>query len=383
MNQPIIQSLQPYLQSVWEKSGYTKLTAIQERAIPAIVEGRDIIAQSPTGSGKTLAYLLPILDQIDPASSHLQAAVLAPSRELVMQIFEEAQKWAEGSSIRIASLVGGANVKRQLEKLKKKPHLIIGTPGRLHELIQIKKLKMHEVKIIVLDEGDQLLSPEHLPTVRTIVKSAMNDRQLILFSATTLQEPETFEVMINRKAEQMAIQDETDGEDSTEHLYITCEHREKAKLLERIAKAKYGKTLAFVKDVGSMNVLAEKLKYEGVSFGLLHSDLRKEERERSLTQLRNGVADLLLATDVAARGLDVEGLDYVVHYDFPSSIEQYIHRSGRTGRMGAAGTVISLVSPREERELRKYGRELSVQPKKARLYKGEIINFEDKDGMQV
>ena len=180
----MLNKLKPFLQEAWVKSGFENTTLIQDAAIPVILEGKDLIAESPTGTGKTLAYLLPLLNNIDPTSQSLQAVVLASSQELVMQVYQEFQKWSEGSGIRGTSIIGGANVKRQLEKLKKRPHMIFATPGRLLELIKQKKVKMHEVKMVVLDEGDQLLIPEHLNTVKDIVKSTLGGRQVALFSAT-------------------------------------------------------------------------------------------------------------------------------------------------------------------------------------------------------
>ena len=183
-NDTFVNELIDGLKKQWELSGFKEATAVQKETFAPIYEGRDVLAESPTGTGKTLAYVLPILNKIKADEQKVQAVILAPSRELVMQIFEVVQAWAKGSGITAASFIGGANPKRQLEKLKKHPHIVIGTPGRLEELIKQKKLKMHEVKIIVLDEGDQLMIPEHLPTVGTIIKSTMRDRQIVLFSAT-------------------------------------------------------------------------------------------------------------------------------------------------------------------------------------------------------
>lgn len=366
--------IKPQLQKTWEKSGFGNPTAIQSEAIPMILQGKDIIAESPTGTGKTIAYLIPILEQIQEESKNVQAVILAPSRELVMQIYQEVQKWTEGTAIVGASLVGGANIKRQLDKLKERPQIVVGTPGRILELIKLKKLKMHEVNTIVLDEGDQLLVKEHLDTVRTIVKSTLNDRQLLLFSATSLKEVDLIKAMIGRNPEQIKIGRSNDTVSSdVKHYYLLCEPRERAKLLQKIAAMSGVKALVFVRDVGNMGVLAEKLQYEGVSIEILHSELGKNEREKSLRALRSGEVKILLATDVAARGLDIEGLTHVIHHDFPADIDQYVHRSGRTGRMGAAGTVVSLVTPREERELKKYGRQLGVPVELQRLFKGQFV----------
>ncbi|MCR2822139.1 DEAD/DEAH box helicase [Lederbergia panacisoli] len=370
----ILTNLKPSLQKNWQNSQFEKPTQIQEEAIPFILEGKDLIAESPTGTGKTVAYLLPILEKINEEQNDLQAVILAPSRELVMQIYQEIQKWTEGTSIRKTSLVGGANIKRQLDKLKERPQIVVGTPGRILELIKMKKLKMHEVKTVILDEGDQLLNKEHVDSVRTIVKSTMNDRQLLLFSATSMEEPEQVIAMIGRKPEFIKV-NRTESSSKVDHFYLLCEPRERAKLLQKMAAMKGMKGLVFVKDVGNMNVLVEKLMFEKVSIATLHSELGKSQREKAIKSIRNGDVKLLLATDVAARGLDIEGLTHVIHYDLPKDIEQYIHRSGRTGRMGAAGTVVSFATPRDERELRKYGKQLNLPIYQKRIFKGQFVDI--------
>ncbi|WP_026573170.1 DEAD/DEAH box helicase [Bacillus sp. UNC438CL73TsuS30] len=375
----MLNTLKPFLQEAWQKSGFLVPTAIQTEAIPLVIEGRDLIAESPTGTGKTLAYLLPLLNKVDSSSSSLQAVVLASSQELVMQVYQEFQKWSEGSGIRGASIIGGANVKRQLEKLKKRPHIIFATPGRLYELIKQKKVKMHEVKLVVLDEGDQLLIPEHLGTVQNIVKSTMADRQVVLFSATMKVETEKLAADLTKEPEVLRIKkDEAASSGEVEHIYFLAEPRDKIKLLEKIARLEGIKALAFINDIGEIQVFKEKLHFKELSVGILHSDMKKLERQATLKAFRDGKMAMLIATDVAARGLDIQGVSHVVHIDFPRDIDQYVHRSGRTGRMGANGTVISLVTEREERELKRFCRELKVPVHKRIFYKGQIAEQEEK-----
>lgn len=364
-----LHSLKPALQENWKKS-FTEPTPVQQRAIPSILEGKDVVAQSPTGTGKTVAYLLPILNKVDEEKEATQAVILAPSRELVMQIFEEIKAWSIGTRLTSVSLVGGANIKRQMEKLKKRPQLVVGTPGRIWELIQMKKLKMHEVKTIVLDEGDELLGKEHLDDVRRVVKSALNDRQLLLFSATALQDPDQVKAMLGREPERIVVERELAVPSEIEHIYLLCEPREKINLLGKIAKMDGMKGLAFIRSIGNLHVIADKLSYEGIDLEILHSDMRKDERKKALQRLDSGDVSILLATDIAARGLDIKGISHVIHFDLAKDVEQYIHRSGRTGRMGKSGTVVSLVPPRDERELQKYGKLLGIPLSKKRLYKG-------------
>ncbi|MFJ5758607.1 DEAD/DEAH box helicase [Neobacillus sp. NPDC093182] len=375
----MLNTLSPFLQENWEKSGFQQPTSIQDTAIPLILEGKDLIAESPTGTGKTLAYLLPLLNKVEPNSQSLQAVVLASSQELVMQVYQEFQKWSEGSGIRGTSIIGGANVKRQLEKLKKRPHVIFATPGRLFELIKQKKVKMHEVKLVVLDEGDQLLIPEHLNTVQNIVKSTMGDRQVVLFSATMKAGTEKLAKEITKEPEILRIEkDELASSGEVEHIYFIAEPRDKIKLLEKIVRLDNIKALAFINDIGEIEVFKEKFNFKELSTGILHSDMKKLERQAELKAFRDGKTKMLIATDVAARGLDIQGVTHVVHVDFPRDIAQYVHRAGRTGRMGANGTIISLVTEREERELKRYCQELNVTPRKRIFFKGQIAEPEQK-----
>ncbi|AGK52223.1 DEAD/DEAH box helicase [Bacillus sp. 1NLA3E] len=368
-------TLKPFLQAAWEKSGFENLTSVQINSIPFILEGKDVIAESPTGTGKTLSYLLPVLQKIDPERRGVQAVILASSQELVMQIFGEVQKWAEGSGIRSASFIGGVNLKRQLEKLKKSPQVVVGTPGRVVELIKQKKLKMHEVKTVVLDEGDQLLIPEHLNTVRHIVNSPLADRQVLVFSATLPAITEEIARVLTNNPELIKIsRDETIKAEKVDHIYFICEQREKIDILQKVARLTGIKGLAFMNDIATASIVVSKLGYKGISAGILHSDLKKLERQSSLKKFRDGESSLLIATDVAARGLDIQGITHVIHVDFPKEINQYIHRSGRTGRFGASGTVVAIVTEREERELKKFYRELGIVGQKKVFYKGEIVN---------
>ena len=374
-NLSIISELKPFIQEAWSKAEFSTLTDVQAQTIPLIAAGQDVIAESPTGTGKTLAYLLPVLNKIDPKKQNAQAVILASSQELVMQILSEVQKWGAGSGITSTSLIGGANPKRQLEKLKKSPNLIVGTPGRVNELIKQKKLKMHEVKTIVLDEGDQLLTPEHRNTLDSIIKSTLADRQVLLFSATLPNHTENAAKELTKDPEVIKIkQDSTIVSAEVEHLYFISEQRDKIKILEKLSRLKQFKGLIFLKDIGNLQVAVEKLNFKNIPARMLHSELTKQQRQANLKQFREGENEMLLVTDIAARGLDIKGVTHVVHYDFPRDREQYIHRSGRTGRFGAEGTVISIVNEREERELKKFCKELGVVPEQKEFYKEQIVD---------
>jgi superfamily II DNA/RNA helicase len=367
-------TMKPFLQEAWKKSGFEQATPIQEKAIPLMLEGKDVMAESPTGTGKTITYLLPLLEKIDPKKQNTQAVIVAPSRELVMQILQVIQTWSQGSGMTNTSLIGGANMQRQLDKLKKSPHVVVGTPGRIQELITMKKLKMHQVKTIALDEGDQLLVPEHLQTVKNIVKATMADRQIVLFSATLPAQTETIAKEFMNEPETVKVTADDMPPSKVDHLYFVCEQRDKLEVLRRLLHVGSFKALAFIKDIANLTVYKEKLEYKGIAPGVLHGDSKKEERAAALKNFRSGKSPLLFATDVAARGLDIQGLTHVIHVDFPKDVKQYVHRSGRTGRQGAEGTVISIVTEREERVLKQFARELGIVVEKKVLYSGKIVS---------
>lgn len=377
MSTTVITALQPFLQENWTKSEFTNPTPIQEKAIPAIIEGKDVLVESPTGTGKTLAYLLPIIEKIDLTKQHPQAVIVAPSKELAMQILQEIQKWTAGSDITGASFIGGANVKRQLEKLKKHPQILVGTPGRLQELIQMKKIKMHEVTTIVMDEADQLFIPEHSKTIQYITKSTLQERQLLLFSATLKQETEKQAVQYMREPLVLKVSRDELAPSKVDHLYVVVDQRDKANVLTNMLREKNIKALAFVRDIGNLAVLTEKILFKKLNVGVLHSESTKQERETALKNFRKDEYPALLATDVAARGLDIKELSHVIHYDLPEEVESYIHRSGRTGRQGAEGTVISIVSEREERKLKQFAKELNIPLHKRVMFGGKLVKEDE------
>ncbi|WP_058306349.1 DEAD/DEAH box helicase [Gracilibacillus massiliensis] len=371
----ILPYLKPFLQTAWDKSGFEKLTAIQRHTIRFIIEGKDIIAESPTGSGKTLAYLLPLLQQIDPTQKNAQVVILASSHELVMQIHQEVQEWSKDSGIGSATLIGGANVKRQIEKLKKKPQIVIGTPGRMNELINQKKLKMHHVKTVVLDEADQLFIPEHIATIEKIVKSTLSERQVLVFSATLPEIIQSKAEELMNRPEVIRVGKEEDDRPNVEYMYLVSEARDKIETLRKLVRNQDMKALVFVKDITTLSILAEKLDYMGIHAGVLHSDAKKQERAKAIKEFREGKSELLLASDVAARGLDIPDITHVIHMDLPKETNQFVHRSGRTGRLGSnSGTVVAIVTESEERQLQKFSRQLNLTVSKKILVRGNLAD---------
>ncbi|MET3195359.1 DEAD/DEAH box helicase [Bacillus sp. OAE603] len=332
-----------------KESNITKWTSVQEKAIPAILEGKDVVVQSPTGTGKTLAYVLPLLKLIDENEENPQVVIMAPTRELVMQIFQVVQDYTQNTNIKVASIVGGADVKRQVEKLKQKPKIIVGSPGRISQLIKLKKLKMHGVKKIVFDEVDELIKTDDQKDLPQIVKATLKDRQLLFFSATITPQAMQFAKEQSTNLTEITIDQSLEG--NIMHGFIPCEEREKLELLRRIGSIENMKALVFSNDPFKLEGYASKLNFRGIKTAVLHSKLGKMERSKVLKDLQSGKTSLLFSTDVSARGIDLQDLPYVVTLDVPEKVEQYTHRSGRVGRMGNQGTVINLVTPREKKHL--------------------------------
>lgn len=374
-----IKELDPIWQEKWEKAGFENAMPIQQQMIPEMIAGKDIVAESPTGSGKTLAYVLPILQNVDPDKKTIQAMIVAPSQELSMQIVNVLRDWTEGTAVTVTQLIGGANMQRQLEKLKKKPTIVVGTPGRLNELVKSKKLKMHEIRILVLDEGDQLMAREHRNIMKDLIEKTQNDRQLVLVSATITEEVELVADRLMREPVRLQVTAEDLPQfGKVTHSFIKVDEREKTDLLRRISHIEGVKALAFVNNLDQLLMKENKLKFRDAKIVTLHSELNKEERKRALDAFRKGEVSVLIATEVAARGLDIDAVTHVIHVDVPQTVDQYLHRSGRTGRAGADGEVLTLLSYMDERHYKKFTKELPSKPVQKVMHGGKLIEGSSK-----
>lgn len=337
-----------------EKWTFKSEMPIQTKMIPEMLAGKDLVSQSPTGTGKTLAYVLPLLHLVDGTKKQTQALIIVPSQELAMQITDVIRDWIKGTAITVAPLIGGANVKRQIENLKKKPTIVVGTPGRLNELAKNRKLKLFDIRHVVLDEGDILLSREHRVMIKNMISGANPDRQVVVVSATITDEIERVaaEFMDEPLRIQLAAKDIPKAGTVT-HSYIETVVRDKTDLLRGLSHLEGIHALAFVNNVDQVLMKEMKLLYNKAPIVVLHADMRSQERQEALRSFRKGKASVLIATDVAARGLDITGLTHVIHVDVPYTIEQYLHRSGRTGRAGEDGEVITLLTAHETDDYRK------------------------------
>lgn len=368
----------PKLVSALEAQSILVPTAIQIAAIPALLERKDAFLQSETGTGKTLAYLLPIMTRIDSRVDNPQAIILAPTHELAVQIHNECLDLSRGAGLKLRSLllIGGTSTARQLEKLKTKPHIVIGSVGRIRDLIEMRKLKTHLVNVIVVDEADRLLTKESFASLQAIISSTPKERNLVFVSATAHQE--TAKAFKSLSEEMLVIQTSARNVPALiEHQYLVCEERDKPEIVRKLIHSTApSRSIVFLHRNEDAEILALKLSHHGLRVIDIHGSMDKEERKRSINQIRNGKVDVLIASDVAARGLDIKGITHVINFDAPSSSEAYLHRAGRTGRAGKKGTALSLISSKQLYLIERFEKDLGIIPLEIRLSHGEIHALE-------
>ena len=335
---------------------------VQTAVIPKIMGGGNLVVQAPTGTGKTLAYLLPVLQKIDKDSRDVQAVILAPTYELVMQIVNVARDLVQGANlgIKVQGLIGGANITRQMDKLKDKPQLIVGSAGRIIELAQKNKLKLHKVNMLVLDEFDRLFDDQNMENTAAVVRLLPEERQVVMVSATApkkaleradfLQHPEVIKVEADPAV--LALR---------EDLYRMTPFRSKVETVRHLARRLAVKRgLVFINKVFDAERILAQLRYEGFMVGTLLGHSNKQARQKAIADFKAGRIKLLLSTDLAARGLDIPEVDYVFNLDLPESSEVYLHRAGRTARAGAKGTVITLADNKEAYKLEQLEKKLGI-----------------------
>ncbi len=372
--------LQENLISGLKKQGIEKPTEIQVGAIPLGLESKDIIGESETGTGKTLAYLLPIFQKIDITSKDIQAIILAPTHELAMQIHKQIELLSENSAsgVKSASIIGNVNIKRQLEILKGKPHIIVGSAGRILELITMKKLKSHFVKTIVIDEGDRMIDENNIEGVKAIIKTTLRDRQIMLFSATVSLKAVEIAKTLMTDAEVIKVGDKSVVNPNIEHMYFLVEKREKLILLRKLISAvNPEKAIIFINKSDEVEITTSKLSYHGLKVEGIHGTSEKENRKKAIEDFNAGKIQLLVASDLAARGLDIDGVTHIFNLDIPENSKDYLHRAGRTARMGKLGFALSIAEERELDLIKTYEKDFNIEILQKDIYMGRIINPED------
>lgn len=360
------------------KEGIINPTDIQTSAIPQLLEGKSAYVSAETGTGKTLAYLLPLIANTDLEQKATQTIIIAPTHELALQIHRTATAFAQHSylPLRALLLLGGTSMKRQLEKLKKKPQLVIGSPGRILDLIGMKKLKVNAVTSIVCDEADRLLYGETLTQSQNIIKSCHKATQLLFVSAT--EQKIASDAAYALAPNLTRIHTKTNRVNpNIEHLYIKCEERDKAEMLRKLIRAiNPERAIVFMHRNENAEVIAAKLAHHKINVADLHGAQDKMERKKAMESIRNGKAQVLICSDVAARGLDIKGVTHVFNVDFPSLGKSYLHRVGRTGRAGATGHALSLITYKDARTLSRTQKELGIRMTELCLKNGELLRVE-------
>jgi ATP-dependent RNA helicase RhlE len=331
--------------------GIAKPFAVQELVIPDVLAGHDVLAQSPTGSGKTLAFGVPMVELLGDRDARPSALVLAPTRELAIQIVDDLRPLAHARALSIAPVYGGAGIVKQA-RLAARAHILVATPGRLLDLIERREVSLSRIRLLVLDEADRMLDMGFRPVVDRIVKMTARERQTLLFSATL--EGEVGRIAkaytTNPRRHEHAHPAERKGD--VEHRFVTVSHEGKvARLVCELNDAERGLTLVFVRTKRGADRLVKRLAASKVQAVAMHGDKSQGQRERALANFEAGVVDTLVATDVAARGIDVAGITHVINYDIPASRDDYVHRIGRTARAGASGVGVTLVAHDQAHDL--------------------------------
>jgi superfamily II DNA/RNA helicase len=356
------------------KQQISEPTPVQSAAIPMLLAGKDAYLNAETGTGKTLAYLLPLFARIDPAQAATQVVIVAPTHELAIQIHRQSCDLAQnaGGAIRSVLLIGGTATARQIEKLKAKPHVVVGSPGRIVELIDRGKLKTPHIRGIVVDEADRLLQDESLKWIQKIVSLAPPARQLIFASATI--EAQTREVIAVLSPDAVILSPGAAAvSESIQHLYLVCEERDKPDVLRKLLHAfDVPRSIVFVHRNEVAERVAAKLAHHKLPVVDLSAELDKMDRKHAMDGIRSGAIRIMIASDLAARGLDIPGVTHVFNLDVPTMGKAYLHRVGRTGRAGAQGTAISLLTEIETRLVRRYEQELGIVMQCVRVRDGHV-----------
>lgn len=371
-----------YIQAALADLQFSQPTPVQEKLIPLVLSGRDIVGESKTGSGKTHTFLLPIFQQLEEDSQQVQAVITAPSRELATQIYKACQQLAAFSEqeIRLANYVGGTDKQRQLERLKShQPHIVVGTPGRIYDLVQSGDLDIHKTKTFVVDEADMTLDMGFLDTVDRIAARLAKNVQILVFSATIPQKLQPFLKKYLTQPIMESIKTQTVIADTIDNWLLSTKGRDKnGQILEVIQSMQPYLAMIFVNTKTRAEELHQYLVANGLKVAKIHGDVPPRERKRIMNHVKNLDYQYIVATDLAARGIDIEGVSHVINDEIPQDLSFFVHRVGRTGRNGLSGTAITLYKPSDDtdiRELEKLG--ISFVPKL--LKDGEFQDTYDRD----
>ncbi|PZD95950.1 DEAD/DEAH box helicase [Paenibacillus sambharensis] len=340
--------LEPKVLQAITELGFEESTPIQDKAIPIAMNGTDLIGQAQTGTGKTAAFGIPLINKISTSENRIVALIMTPTRELAIQVADEIGKLSRYKGIRSLPIYGGQDIGRQIRALKKHPQIIIGTPGRLLDHINRKTIRLDDVQTVILDEADEMLDMGFMEDITSILSLVPEERHTMLFSATMPPNIQKLAQQFLRNPEHVSVIPKNITAPSIEQAYIEVHERQKFEALSRLLDMESPElAIVFGRTKRRVDELSEALQKRGYSADGLHGDLSQNQRDAVMRKFRDGSIDVLVATDVAARGLDVSGVSHVINFDLPQDPESYVHRIGRTGRAGKEGTAWSFVTPRE------------------------------------
>lgn len=380
MNYSDIKDLSDNLKTALEIQKINEMTSVQEESYKFISQNRDIIACSSTGSGKTLAYLVPIINKLNLESKYIQAVILVPTQELAVQVHELIEQLFANAHISLTSmfLIGEGNINRQAESIKNKPSIVVGTPSRVLQLIKLKKLRVHDVKTLVIDEADKLMDKTYYDTVLSIRKSLMKFTQVLLFSASIDKKTRISADNLTFKAVSIDISKTNHNESvipkTIKHIFVVTDRRERIETMRKLAKATESKkTMVFINTKYDLEESLQKLEYHHYNVAALSGNQDKFAKKKALDGFKAGTIQYLLATDVAARGLQIDDVETVINVNLPEESKEYLHRAGRCGRNGKQGLCISIITENEMDKIKKYQKDFHINITQKRLFQGKIV----------
>lgn len=372
-----------FLINALDAAGFTQPTEIQEKMIPVVLRGESAIGQSQTGTGKTLAYVLPILQKIDPAKQEVQAVITAPTRELANQIYHQILKMtehtADGEAIMTRCYIGGTDKQRTIEKLKVQPHIVVGTPSRINDLVQEQALLVHTSKMLVVDEADLMLDMGFIVDVDKVAAKMPEKLEMFVFSATIPEKLKPFLKKYMENPKYIHIEPKQVSAANLTHVLLPSRHRNKVNLTYEALRL-YNPYLAivFTNTKKKADEVADALMAKGLKVGRIHGDLSPRERKKMMKQIQDLEFQYIIATDLAARGIDIEGVSHIINYELPTDLDFYIHRVGRTARAGTSGTALTIYETSDEDALNRLEK-MGIEFTYVDIQKDEWVPLEDRN----
>lgn len=376
-------NLKPFIIEAVKDFGFFEPTEIQERMIPAVLKGESAIGQSQTGTGKTHSYVLPILHKVDPSRQEVQAIITAPTRELANQIYHEILKVTEhcpeGEEITARCYIGGTDKQRTIEKLKKQPHVVVGTPGRINDLVKEQALFVHTAEILIVDEADLMLDMGFIEDVDQIAARMPEKLQMLVFSATIPEKLKPFLKKYMENPKYVHVEPKQAAAANIEHWLLPSKHRNKVELVyQALTSLNPYLAIVFTNTKKKADEVADGLISKGLKVGRIHGDLNPRERKKMMKQILDLEFQYIVATDLAARGIDIQGISHVINYELPTDLDFYIHRVGRTARAGFSGIAVTVYEISDEDALNRLEK-MGIEFRHKDLQKGEWTDLENRN----